>query len=207
MYTPAVGEPDFTFYVAIFGMRNDTVCERWGDGWGRRLGDGHTGYGHDDHDDDDGPYVRDPYGMAPARISAEGTLWVMDSNNIPGRVTGPRHGHSRSLALLSDGDFDYHDHPNTLAFIAPPENDLPNKFEAFSPTLFKPRGSCIADYPMRGEYRIAVWGDAAQSRKHKFSIGIGLAGGVLPRLPAPPLLRSHLGCIPAHHPSSGSLAL
>ena len=36
MYVPGAGEPDFRFYVAVFGMKSDTNCERWGDGWGRR---------------------------------------------------------------------------------------------------------------------------------------------------------------------------
>lgn len=191
MYVPGAGEPDFTFYVSIFGMKNDTECERWGDGWGRRL---HGGI--DDYDDEAPTTPRDAYGVQPARTSAAGTLWVMDSDDIPNRVKGPVHSHSRSLELLSDGDFNYHNHPNTLAFIAPPEKDLLNKFEAFSPTLFKPRGSCIANFPMAGEYRIAVWGDSAQAGKHKFSFGIGLAERDV--LSVPNLMRADYNLYPIH---------
>ena len=66
MYVPGGGEPDFTFYVAVFGMHSDTECERWGDGWGRRRlsgGDDH----HHDHDSHDGHH-----GLEPHRITSEG---------------------------------------------------------------------------------------------------------------------------------------
>lgn len=165
MYVPGAGEPDFTFYVAIFGLSSDTECELWGDGWGRRrrsLGsDGHSVHDHDhsSHAHDDGP----------ARITSAGTTWLMDSAQIPERVIGHDHG-------CSSGDFcGYHKPSETLVFIASPETDRPNKFESFSPTLFKPRGSCIADFEHGGEYRIAVWGDGKQTDPKRFSIGLGLA--------------------------------
>lgn len=150
MYVPGAGEPDFTFYVAVFGMPNTTACARWGDGWGRRR------LNHPDALD---------IGASPHRITSEGTTWLADSTKIPSRVLG---NSSDDLPF-------YHQPEETLVFIASPTTDLPNKFEAFSPTLFKPRGSCIADFPRGGEYRMAVWGDADQLGPKRFSVGIGLA--------------------------------
>ena len=173
MYVPGSGEPDFNFYVAVFGMNADTECERWGDGWGRRRLSGGDDHAHD-HDSTDGHH-----GLSPHRITSEGTTWLMDSAAIPTRVTGEQTAHDHSAhdhRQLSGGvTFDYHQPEQTLTFIASPATDLPNKFEAFSPTLFKPRGSCIADFPRGGEYRLAVWGDASQTMPKKFSVGIGLA--------------------------------
>ena len=95
----------------------------------------------------------------------------MDSSHLPASVVGL---HDTSTPHTHPG-FDYHKPAETLVFIASPSTDLPNKFEAFSPTLFKPRGSCITDFPRGGEYRIAVWGKPDQRSPKKFSFGIGLA--------------------------------
>jgi hypothetical protein len=163
-YVPAAGEPGFTFYVSFFGMPSSTECERWGDGWGRRSGG-------DDHS-----HASPATGSAshsgvvpPHRVTAGGTTWVA-TFNLPERVVG-KHA---ATAHTHEG-FDYHMSNETLTFIASPHTDLPNKFEPFSPTLFKPRGSCIADFARDGEYRIAVWGEESQDKARRFSVGLGLA--------------------------------
>ena len=66
----------------------------------------------------------------------------MDSAAIPTRVTGEKTAHDHSShdhsahdhRRLSGGatTFDYHEPEETLAFIASPATDLPNKYEAFS---------------------------------------------------------------------------
>jgi hypothetical protein len=161
-YVPYMGEPGFTFFVTFFGMPNTTECERWGDGWGRRTGDhshadpitannGHTG------------------AIPPHRVTAQGTTWISTSK-VPERVVG-----EHATTPHTHEGFDYHKEAESLTFIASPHTDLPNKFEVFSPTLFKPRGSCIANFPRGGEYRIAVWGEEGQDRARRFSVGLGLA--------------------------------
>ena len=241
-YVPGAGEPDFTFYVAVFGMRNSTNCSQWGDGWGRRRRLG----GGDDHAHNTAPTTPitapDSGVITPHRITSSGTAWLMDSNDIPERVSGKNDGHDHD----HDGQFNYHKAADTLTFIASPATNRPNKvresggcgraggagergvrracslyctwyfslplmcwsevprilvlrvspytphrpfslstaipappsspqFESFSPTLFKPRGSCIADFPRGGEYRMSVWGEVGQVGAKKFSVGIGLA--------------------------------
>jgi len=104
-------------------------------------------------------------GQAPMRITSDGTTWLANPSGIPERVIG----------LAGSTLFPYHDPSSTLVFVASPATDKPNKYEPFSPTLFKPRGSCITDFPRGGEYRMAVWGDASQVGTKKFSVGLGLA--------------------------------
>lgn len=155
-------------------MKSDTNCELWGDGWGRRRQlyvDGRRLGGSDDHDhhDHDSHSYKAP---TPDRITSEGTTWIGNSGAIPERVIGKDDGHDHCHA----GEFcGYHKPDDTLVFIASPSTDRPNKFESFSPTLFKPRGSCIADFPRGGEYRLAVWGEPNQQGPKKFSVGLGLA--------------------------------
>ena len=151
LYVPGEGE-DFRFYVAIFGLNADTECERWGDGWGRRLQERRR-------------LVHPP--LPVHRNTSDGTTWLAGSDTyLPSVVIG-------------DGDEDlpvnYTNPDERLIFIADPACDLPNKFEPFSPTLFKPRGSCITDFPRTGEYRIAVWGDDTMASPKRFSVGLGLA--------------------------------
>jgi hypothetical protein len=178
IYVPGAGEPGFTYRVAFFGMKSDTACERWGDGWGRRrqlFVDGRQLGGADDHDHgshSDSPSSPSPSAITPTRITSAGTTWVGDSSAIPERVIGADDGHDH----CHEGEFcGYHKPDETLVLIASPATDLPNKFEPFSPTLFKPRGSCIADFPRGGEYRMAVWGELDQAAPQKFSVGLGLA--------------------------------
>ena len=169
LYVPGGGEPGFTFYTAIFGMSNNTQCTQWGDGWGRRLS------GSNDHDHDSGagtaPSSAAATTILPHRTTADGSAWIMDSTEIPESVTGKWDGHSHD----HDNEFNYHQPKETLVFIASPATNRPNKFESFSPTLFKPRGSCIADFLHAGEYRMAVWGESQQKTIKKFAVGIGLA--------------------------------
>ena len=166
LYVPGGGEPGFTFYTAIFGMSNNTQCTQWGDGWGRRL----AGTGDHDHATSTGT-APSASTILPHRTTASGTAWIMDSTAIPESVTGKWDGHSHA----HDGEFNYHEPKETLVFIASPATNRPNKFESFSPTLFKPRGSCIADFLHAGEYRMAVWGESEQKTTKKFAVGIGLA--------------------------------
>jgi len=174
-YVPGAGEPGFTYYVAFFGMPSSTACERWGDGWGRRRQlyvNGRRLGGGDGHDHHDHHAPAEKTSTAATRKTSEGTTVIMDSSAIPERVLGKDDGHDHCHA----GEFcGYHKPEDTLVFVASPDTDLPNKFEPFSPTLFKPRGSCIADFPRGGEYRIAVWGDKDQASPKKFSVGLGLA--------------------------------
>lgn len=162
LYVPGYGQDDFRFYVAIFGLAADTQCERWGDGWGRRL-----------EGEEVSATVRRGRALAHPRLpvhryTSDGTTWLADSYTslIPPAVVG-------------NGDegypVNYTDPASRLVFIADPDGDLPNKFEPFSPTLFRPRGSCITDLPHAGEYRIAVWSDDTQTAPRKFSVGLGLA--------------------------------
>ena len=161
-YVPGAGEPGFTFYVAIFGMSNSTNCTQWGGGWGRRRLAGDDDHGHEE-DDNTAPTE------TPHRITSSNTAWLMDSTAVPERVTGSSHDHG-------DTSFNYHRATETLVFIASPATNRPNKFESFSPTLFKPRGSCIADFSNGGgEYRMAVWGRADQVGTKHWAVGIGLA--------------------------------
>lgn len=146
------------FYVAIFGLPAATECERWGDGWGRRRLEA-QGVSH-------GRALAHPR-LPVHRFTSDNTTWLADSATLlPSTVVG-------------DGTegypVDYMDTSNRLIFIADPDGDLPNKFEPFSPTLFRPRGSCIAPFPRAGEYRIAVWSDDAQTTPKRFSVGLGLA--------------------------------
>lgn len=101
------------------------------------------------------------------RYTSDGTTWLADSGTLLPSV------------VVGDGTEGYPvDYLNTterLLFIADPAGDLPNKFEAFSPTLFRPRGSCITDFPRAGEYRIAVWSDDTLLGQKRFSVGLGLA--------------------------------
>ena len=163
MYVPGEGQDDFRFYVAIFGLREDTVCERWGDGWGRRLATAEAE-----------PFTQPPSRrsllhppLAVHRKTADGTSWLAASDEyLPEQVVGP---------VGEEGvPVDYHDTSDRLIFIADPGADLPNKFEPFSPTLFRPRGSCITDLPKAGEYRIAVWGGDGLTETRRFSLGLGL---------------------------------
>lgn len=164
-YVPGAGEPDFTFYVAVFGMGNDTECELWGDGWGRRNRRNLGGGGHHSHAESTSVTA------TPDRVTSKGTTWLRNSDQVPERVTGISDGHKHVHA----GEFNYHNPSQTLVFIASPATDRPNKFEPFSPTVFKPRGSCIADFPRGGEYRIAVWGEPGQVGDKHFCVGLGLA--------------------------------
>ena len=122
-YVPGAGEPDFTFYVAVFGMRNSTNCSQWGDGWGRRRRLG----GGDDHAHNTAPTTPitapDSGVITPHRITSSGTAWLMDSNDIPERVSGKNDGHDHD----HDGQFNYHKAADTLTFIASPATNRPNK--------------------------------------------------------------------------------
>jgi len=94
-------------------------------------------------------------------------VWLAPSDALlPVEVEGPEG---------EDMPVDYHDETARLIFIADEATDLPIKFEPFSPTLFRPRGSCIAPFPRSGEYRIAVWSDDSLPEPKPFSIGLGLA--------------------------------
>ena len=181
LYVPGKGEPGFTFYVAFFGMPNQTECALWGDGWGRRSGsDDHAheeeahdlnSHAHEEKAHDHDSHDHDGLTNMPYRVTSSGTTWVMTGDVLPERVIGH---HDTDGAHTHEG-FDYHKREETLVFIASEKTDRPNKFESFSPTLFRPRGSCIADFPRGGEYRVAVWGDEDQTAPKKFSFGIGLA--------------------------------
>lgn len=155
LYVPWNGEPDFRFYVAVFGLHANTVCDRWGDGWGRRQLDTSM----------HGRKLAHPV-LPVHRYTSDGTTWLAPSDvELPVSVVGD----SGSLPV------DYNNTAERLIFIADPAGDLPNKFEAFSPTIFKPRGSCIVDFPRGGEYRIAVWSDDTQIGPRKMAVGLGLA--------------------------------
>ena len=165
LYVPGQGEDGFRYYVAIFGLHADTVCERWGDGWGRRLEEATPRGAAAPH----GRALSHPP-LAVHRMTSDDTTWLAASDTLlPSAIVG------MSNETLPAGTPDYHDAANRLIFIADPDGDLPNKFEPFSPTLFRPRGSCITDFPRAGEYRIAVWSDDTLTSTRRFSVGLGMA--------------------------------
>lgn len=156
LYVPGAGEDDFRFYVAIFGLGSETECERWGDGWGRRRLVEPAMHGR---------ALVHPK-LPVHRKTSDGTTWLAASDtSLPVEVVGNG---------TEDLPVDYNNTAERLIFIADPGADLPIKFEPFSPTLFRPRGSCIVDFPRSGEYRIAVWGDETMVAERRFSVGLGL---------------------------------
>ena len=53
---------------------------------------------------------------------------------------------------------------------------MPTKYEPFAPTVYQPRGECLADYPRDGTYYFAVW--AAKDTKpglYHYTLGLGMA--------------------------------
>ena len=65
--------------------------------------------------------------------------------------------------------------PPPLALRASPASAEPDVFEPYTPTVFRPRGGCVAEFPSRGRYYLAVWSDNQASTPRRVALGVGLA--------------------------------
>jgi len=126
-------------------MPATSKCNRWSDGWGRRLGPGKAGH------------VDKPKSYDYART------YINDKSAV---LAGPKAIPARVKPKT--------DMKDVLIFEATDLNIDP-KFEPFSPTVFQPRGSCNMDFPREGEYHIAVWAAKGTVGKKHYSLGLGMA--------------------------------
>ena len=102
-------EKDFTYFAAFYGLPADSKCERWADGWGRRLGAGEPGH----HDKD----VKKTYSYKRT-FKNEGSVVMASKEAIPDFV--------KPKTDLKD----------VLIFEATSETKIAPKFEPFSPNIF-----------------------------------------------------------------------
>lgn len=145
---PGENEADFTYFTAIWGMPSDTKCTRWADGWGRRLDVRDEKHTHDSL----APKLVYPYDR---KFVNDNSAIIVDRKAIPSRVVDQKE-------------------KDVLIFEASKEMTMPNKFEPFSPTVFRPRASCVAPFPKTGEYTIAIWAADGTKGTNHYSLGLGL---------------------------------
>jgi len=146
---PGEKEADFTFFTAIWGMPSDTKCTRWADGWGRRLDERVDEHEH-------------PHTLAPKLVYPYDRTFVNDDSAI---IVDRKAIPSRVVDLKEQ---------DVLIFEASKEMKMPNKFEPFSPTVFRPRASGVAPFPKTGEYTIAIWAADGSKGTNHYSLGLGL---------------------------------
>jgi len=100
-------EKDFTYFAAFYGLPADSKCERWADGWGRRLGAGEPGH----HD------KKKTYNYTRT-FKNENSVVMASKEAIPDFV--------KPETDLKD----------VLVFEATAETKIAPKFETFSPNVF-----------------------------------------------------------------------
>ena len=166
---PSAGEPDFTFYVAFFGMKSDTNCELWGDGWGRRRQlyvDGRRLGGSDDHDhhDHDNSYKAPTPDASPRRVPRGSEIRAIPGTSSVRMTVTTTATPVSSAAITSQTTRSSSSHR--------PQPTGPTSSSPSPPTLFKT--------PRLGHRRLPSWrrvpsrrvGRANQQGPKKFSVGL-----------------------------------